>query len=135
MPERVEIEKRPWWKRLEDPGPRPPAPPPSSKRTQEGASEVTAESQVAVTEEPKDWQDKISGATTVHTGAGEETGARESSGEDLAQQGPQGTRTSNGRDNTLKGVGFSMESRNRTAPVQEALVIRTIKNFKWEQSH
>ena len=57
MPERVEIEKRPWWRRLEDPGPRPPAPPPSSKRTQEGASEVTAESQVAVTEEPKDWQD------------------------------------------------------------------------------
>ena len=37
---------------------------------------------------------------------------------------------------TMPGRGSTLtESRSWTAPDQEALVIRTIKNFKWEQSH
>ena len=46
-----------------------------------------------------------------------------------------GMRTSNGMDNTRKGVGFKTESRSWTASDQEALVIRTIKNCKWELPH
>ena len=91
MPEMVKIERRPRRKMLEDPGPRSPAPPPSSRGTPYGASEVTAESRLVVTEALRNRQDKISGATAALGVAGEEPGARAPSGESLQQQGPPGT--------------------------------------------
>ena len=90
MPERAEIEKKPWRKRLEDLWSRPPALPPSLRGTREGAREVTVESRIAVTKAPRNRQSKISGATAVLDEAGEEPGARTSSGESLQQQGPPG---------------------------------------------
>ena len=134
---------------MEDPGPRSPAPPPPSGGAPYGASEVTAENRLAVTEAPRDRQDKISGATAALVVAGEEPGARASSGKSLQQQGPPGTgaysnkcvqqqgppgtRASSGMDSTRHGVGFNTASRIRTALAREALVNETMKNCKGEQ--
>ena len=120
-------------KRVEDPSPRSPAPPPPSGGAPYGASEVTAENRLAVTEAPRDRQDKISGPKTALTGTGEEPGARASSGENLPQREPSGTRASSGMDSTRQGVGFNTASRIRTALAREALVNGTIKNGKGEQ--
>ena len=68
------IERRLRRKVLEDPGPKPPAPPPSSRGAPNGDSEVIAERRVTVTEAPKDRQDETSGATAAPSGAGEEPG-------------------------------------------------------------
>ena len=76
---------------LEDHGPRSPAPPPSLRGTTYEASEFTAESRLAITGAPRDRQDEISGAMAALVVAGEEPGARASSGESLQQQGPPGT--------------------------------------------
>ena len=78
-------------KTLEEPGPRTIAPPPLSRGATYEASEVTAENRRAVTEALRDRQDNTSGAMTALLGAGEEPGARASSGESLQQQGPPGT--------------------------------------------
>ena len=134
---------------MEDPDPRSPAPLPSSRGAPYGTSEVTGENRLAITEAARDRQNKISGATTAFTGAGEEPGARASSGEIPQHQGPQGTgessgknvqrqgqpgtRASSGMDSTRQGVGVNTESRIRTAPAREALVNRTGKNCKGEQ--
>ena len=90
------IEGRLLRKMLEDPRPRSPAPPLSSRGAPDGASEATVESQLEVTEVPRDRQDKILGATAVPKVAEEEPGARASRGESLQQQGPPGTRVSSG---------------------------------------
>ena len=88
---------------LEDPGPRSPAPPPSSGAAPYGSSEVTAENRLAITEAPRDRQDKISGATAALVVAGEEPGARASSGKSLHQQEPPGTGASKGESLQQRG--------------------------------
>ena len=134
---------------MEDPVPKSPAPLPSSRGAPYGASEVTVENQLAITEAPRDRQDKISGAATALTGAGEEPGARassgenplhqglqgtgESSGKNVQRQGQPGTRASSGMDSTRQGVGFNTARRIWTALAREALVTRTMKNCKGEQ--
>ena len=75
---------------LEGPEPRPPAPPPSARGAPYGASEVTAENLLAVTEALRDLQDKISGATAAPLVAGEELRGRDSSGKSFHQQGRPG---------------------------------------------
>ena len=119
---------------MEDPGPRSPAPLPSSRGAPYGASEVTVENQLAITEAPRDRQDKISGPKTALTGTGEEPGARASSGENLQQQEPPGKRASSGMHSTRQGVDFNTASRIRTALAREALVNGTIKNSKGERA-
>ena len=90
-------------KRVEDPSPRSPAPPPSLREPPYGAREGTAESRLAITEAPRDRQDKISGATAALVVAGEEPGARASSGKSLQQQGPPGTGASKGESLQQRG--------------------------------
>ena len=97
---------------MEDPRPRSPARPPPSGGAPYGASEVTAENRLAVTEAPRDRQDKISGATAALTVAGEELGARAPSSEDVQQQGPPRTRASSSKDSPMYGVGFNAASRS-----------------------
>ena len=92
----VKMERRLRRKMLEDPGPRSPATPPPPRGTPYGVRGVNAESRLAITEAPRDRQDQISRATAALVGAGEEPGARASSGENLQQQGPPGTGTSSG---------------------------------------
>ena len=77
-----------------------------------GANNGTAENRLAVTEAPRDRQDKISGATAALTVAGEELGARAPSSEDVQQQGPPRTRASSSKDSPMYGVGFNAASRS-----------------------
>ena len=70
----VKIERKLMRKIHEDPGPRPPAPPPSSRGASCGASEVTSENLLAATEELRDRQDKLSGATAALIVAVKEAG-------------------------------------------------------------
>ena len=60
---------------MEDPGPTASVPPQSLKGVPYGASKGTKKNPLAGAEERTDRQDKISGTTTAHTGAGEEMGA------------------------------------------------------------
>ena len=96
----VKLERKLIRKILEGLGLRPPAPPPTSRGASYGAREVTAENRLAVTKAQRDRQDKISGPKTALTGTGEEPGARASSGENLQQQEPPGTRASSSMDST-----------------------------------
>ena len=125
----VKIERRSRRKMLEDPGLRAPAPPPSSRGTPYGASEVTAGSRLAITEALRNRQDKISGATAALCVAGEEPGARASSGECLQQQGPPGRRAS------CSGGPSSEEARRRRHREQELPAMRASSNKghrEWE---
>ena len=160
----VKIERRLRRKILEDLGPRPPAPPPSSRGAPYGANEVTAENLLAVTEELRDRQDKIPGATAALYVAEEELRARASSGKSLQQQEPPGTRApgsrgiqgpgarvsrgeslrqrgtpglkaSNDRESIMHVVGLCGTNRTLATWAREALVIPTKKNYKGEQLH
>ena len=71
-PEKVKKERKLQRKMMEDHGPRLPAPPPSLREAPYGASEVSAENRISVTEALRDRQDKISEATAAPIGAGEE---------------------------------------------------------------
>ena len=77
----MKIETKLRRKVLEDPGPRLPAPPSSSRGAPYGAKEATAENRLAATEALRDRQNKISGAMAALIRAEEEPGARTSSGE------------------------------------------------------
>ena len=81
------IERRLRRKVLEDPGPKTPAPPPSSRGAPYGASEVTTERRLEVTKAPRDRQDETSGAMAALTVAGEEPVAGASGGKSSQQQG------------------------------------------------
>ena len=79
--------KRPQKKGTEGHRPKLPAPAPSSRGTTKGASKVTAEGRLAVTEAPVDRQDETSRARAALTTAGEEPGAGVSRGQGFQQQG------------------------------------------------
>ena len=75
---------------------------------------VLEKNRIAGTEEPKGQQDKISGTTTAHREAGEETGAIASSGEGLRRQGSPGTR--NPTAWTTPGRGSATTRREGAGP-------------------
>ena len=79
------IERRLRRKVLEDPGPRIPAQPPSSRGAPHGAREVTAKKRLSVTKAPRDRQDKTPGAMAVLIGDGELPEMGASSGEGFQQ--------------------------------------------------
>ena len=83
---------------LEDPGPKLPAPPPSSRGAPYGASEITTERRLEVTKAPRDRQDETSGAMAALTVAGKEPGAGASSSKSPQQQGRPGTGASSGEN-------------------------------------
>ena len=127
VPERAEIEKKPWRKRLEDLWSRPPALPPSLRGTPEGAREVTAESRIAITKAPRNRQSKISGATAVLDEAGEEPGARTFSGvspqrQEIPTEEADGRPRSDGISTapSLKGVPYGASKGTRKNPLAGA---------------
>ena len=102
---------------MEEPGARLSAPPPSSRGAPHGANEVTAEKRLAITEAPRDRQDKTPGATAVLIVAGESPGTGASSSE----------------GSKMHMVCVNPTSRTRTAGDREALASLVMKNCKWEQ--
>ena len=70
----VKLERKLTRKILEDPGLKPPAPPPSSRETSYGVREVTTENLLAAAGELKDRQDKLSRATAALIVAMKEAG-------------------------------------------------------------
>ena len=92
------IKRRRRRKVLEGPGPKLPAPPPSSRGAPYGTSEVTTERWLEVTEVPRDRQDETSGAMAAPTVAGEEPRGGASSGKSPQQEGRPGTGASSGEN-------------------------------------
>ena len=105
------MERRLRGKVLEDPGPKIPTPPPSLRGASYKSCEVTAERQRAVTEVPKDRQDKIAKFMAALTGAGEEPGTGASSSKGAQQQGMQGTETPINGDSTMHITDYTTTSR------------------------
>ena len=108
-------ERRPHKMGMEDPGSKLTAPPPSSGGTPQRAREVMAKKWPAVTEAPRDRQDKTQRAKAIHRAELPGTGA------------------SSHEEYTVHRVGLTTMSKTRAVVARETLINLIMKKEKWEQ--